>query len=783
MTFKTLAFLPAIALSISGHAQQQPMQLWYNSPATVFEEALPIGNGKLGAVIYGSPDSNVINFNDITFWSGKPVDLSLDANAHEALPAIREALFKEDYRAADSLQHKLQGHNSQYYLPLGSLTITDLNSGPTANYCRLLNLDDGTVSDSYNRNGTTMRRDYFASHPDKAIAIRLQASEAGRINTLLKLSSLVEYEVKASDKELVMTGHAVGDASETIHFCTILSVQHKGGSTEAEGSCLLIKNADEVTIYVVNETSFNGFDKHPVSEGAPFMANARADASRLDSLPFDSVFAHHLDDYLPLFNRVKFNLDGAEPNEEMTTAEMIRNYGSGSPQDKYLEALYFQFGRYLLISSSRTPGIPANLQGLWNEKLYAPWRSNYTININLEENYWLCDVANLPEMFAPLATFAGNLAVTGSRNAWNYYGISRGWSCGHNSDVWAMSNPVGEKRESPTWSNWNMGGAWLMQNVYDHYLYTQDKDYLEHTAYPLMKGASDFMLAWLIPNPLKPKELITAPSTSPEAYYVTDKGYEGATMYGGTADLAIIRELFANTLQAASLLGKDKAYQDTLRQTLARLHPYTVGRDGDLNEWYYDWKDQDIFHRHQSHLIGLYPGHQITPIGTPELAKAAVKSLELKGDRTTGWSSGWRMNLWARLGDGKQAYHVYQKLLAYVDPHNAGGQHGGTYPNLLDAHPPFQIDGNFGGVAGVCEMLMQSGNGIIELLPALPDQWASGVVKGLKARGGFEVDMTWKDGKVTSAEITGKPGGKVVVIYNGKMQSVKVGKGQTETLN
>lgn len=782
MNFRN-AIIPLLLLcaSMTANAQQQPMQLWYDTPATVFEEALPIGNGKLGALIYGAPDNNTISLNDITFWSGKPVDLNADSLAHETLPAVREALFNEDYHTADSLQHKLQGHNSQYYLPLGTLTITDLNSGLPTKYCRLLNLDDGTVSDSYNRNGTTMRRDYFASHPDKAIAVRLQTSQPGQVNALIKLTSPNDYETSVADNRITMTGHATGEEDETIHFCTILNVQHKGGTIEADASCLIVKDADEVTIYIVNETSFNGFDKHPVREGAPYMENALADVDNIADLPFDSIFAHHLADYLPIFNRVKLNFEGAEPNEEMTTEEMIRDYGKGKPQDKYLEALYFQFGRYLLISSSRTPGIPANLQGLWNEQLRAPWRSNYTININLEENYWPCDVANLPEMFAPLATFTQNLAATGHRNAWNYYGISRGWSCGHNSDIWAMSNPVGEKHESPTWSNWNMGGAWLMQNVYDHYLYTQDKDYLEHTAYPLMKGAADFMLAWLIPNPNKPQELITAPSTSPEAYYTNDTGYTGATMYGGTADLAIIRELLANTLQAAAILGKDKDYQDTLRQTIVRLHPYTVGRDGDLNEWYYDWDDQDVLHRHQSHLIGLYPGHQISIAGTPELAQAAAKTLEQKGDNTTGWSTGWRINLWARLRNGKRAYAMYQKLLGFVNPH--GGQHGGTYPNLFDAHPPFQIDGNFGGVAGVCEMLMQSGNGIIELLPALPAQWANGTVKGLKARGGFEVSMTWKDGKVAKAMITGKPGGKVVVIYNGKMEIVRVGKDDTQVLD
>ena len=321
-----------------------------------------------------------------------------------------------------------------------------------------------------------------------------------------------------------------------------------------------------------------------------------------------------------------------------------------------------------------------------------------------------------------------------------------------------------------------MGGAWLMQNVYDHYLYTQDEHYLRQTAYPLMRGASRFMLQWLITNPKNPQELITAPSTSPEAFYINAKGYKGATMYGGTADLAIIRELFTNTLQAARTLGTDKSLRDSLQNALDRLHPYVVGQRGDLNEWYYDWDDEDFHHRHQSHLIGLYPGHQITVSGTPRLAEAAAATLRQKGEQTTGWSTGWRINLWARLHNGTMAYHIYQKLLAYVDPEHTRSQHGGTFPNLFDAHPPFQIDGNFGGVAGVCEMLMQSHDDTIELLPALPRQWADGSISGLKARGGYTVSMAWKNGRITRCELAGVRTGKVTLVYNGMKKTIKVKK-------
>ena len=769
-----LCFLAATLVN----ARQLPMKLWYNQPGKRLEESLLIGNGKLGAMVYGGPTENIIHLNDITFWSGKAVDLNIDKDAHRWIPEIRKALFNEDYRTADSLQHYVQGNNSQYYQPLGTIKITDLNPGEATNYYRQLSLDSAFCSDRYSRNGVTYTREYFASHPDKVIAIRLKSSQPGMLNCNIMLQSQVNHGVKVSDRQITMTGNAEGDPKETVHFCSVLRIKNAGGTIEKTDSSLIVKGATKAALYFVNETSFNGHDKHPVNDGAAYIENAMDNAWHIVNFNFNTLLERHLQDYQGIFNRVKFHLQGSAFNSQDPTDQMLANYGTGRPQDKYLETLYFQFGRYLLISSSRTPGVPANLQGLWNEKKRAPWRGNYTININLEENYWPCDVANMPEMFTPLATFAQNLAQTGAKNAYNYYGIKRGWCCGHNSDIWAMTNPVGEKKESPTWSNWNMGGAWLMQNIYDHYLYTQDFDYLQHTAYPLMKGASDFMLDWLVPNPNNPSELITAPSTSPEAYYITPDGYKGATMYGGTADLAIIRELLQNTLEAAKTLKKDKAYRDTLRKTIAKLHPYTIGKQGDINEWYYDWDDEDIYHRHQSHLIGVYPGHQITPEQTPALAQAAARSLELKGERTTGWSTGWRINIWARLHNSKQAYNIYRKLLKYVDPAGKGHGGGGTYPNLLDAHPPFQIDGNFGGTAGVCEMLMQSHDNVIELLPALPTQWNSGQINGLKARGGYEINLSWEDGKVTQAEIMSQKQGKVIVKYNGKTKKLKIKKGK-----
>lgn len=768
--------LPFLALAASARL---PLRLWYDAPATLFEESLPIGNGKLGALVYGNPDDDLLYLNDITFWTGKPVDTTKDRDAHQWIPAIREALFQENYRRADSLQLHVQGDNCQDYLPLATLHLRDLNAGSYTNYHRQLSLDSAVCTDRYTRNGVTFTRTYFASHPDKVIAMRIDASRPGALNYAVTLASQLSHGVKASDRQLTMTGNAAGDPSETIHFCSVLRVADCDGTVETIGNSLIIRGASRAVIYFVNETSFNGYDKHPVREGAPYTDRAMDDAWHLVNFTYDSLLQRHLADYQPIFSRVAFSLDGAQPNTSFITEQMLRRYGKGTPEDRYLEMLYFQYGRYMLISSSRTPGVPANLQGLWNEKRYAPWHGNYTININLEENYWPCDVAAMPEMFAPLASYVKGLAATGHQSAMNYYGIPVGWSCGHNSDIWAMSNPVGTKRESPTWSNWNMGGAWLMQNIYDHYLYTQDRTYLREV-YPLMKGAADFMLRWLIPNPKNPAELITAPSTSPEAKYVTPDGYQGATVYGGTADLAIIRELFKNTAAAAKELGVDRRYQDTLRQTMARLRPYTVGHMGDINEWYYDWDDQDFQHRHQSHLIGLYPGSQITVDGTPDLARAAARSLEIKGDQTTGWSTGWRINLWARLHNSAQAYHIYQKLLSFVDPRNA--HHGGTFPNLFDAHPPFQIDGNFGGTAGVCEMLMQSYDGTIELLPATPSQWPSGSISGLRARGGYTVSFSWANGHVSSATLSAVRSGKLTLLMNGTRRTLSLKKGKSVTI-
>ena len=783
MKHYVLTLTLALASQIGSQAASLPYKLWYNQPARAFEESLPIGNGKLGALIYGGADKDSLYLNDITLWTGTPVNPNEGGDAYKWIPKIREALFKEDYKTADSLQHYVQGHNSEYYQPLGLLQIKDANSGKASQYYRELSLDNSIAQVSYLRNGVKYTKEYFASHPDKLIAIKLGASQKNAINCEISLTSLIPHKVKASQQQLTMTGHVTGNEENSIHYCTILQVKHTDGKVWATDSTLHLQNVSEAIVYLVNETSYNGFDKHPVKEGAPYIEKVTDDAWHLANFTYEEFKQRHITDYKSLFGRVNFKLDKAQCDTKRTTAEQLLAYTDQQERNPYLEMLYFHYGRYLLISSSRTPGVPANLQGLWAPALYSPWRGNYTTNINLEENYWPAEVANLSELVAPVDGLIKGLASTGKHNAQHFYGINKGWCAGHNTDAWAMSNPVGTGNESPQWSNWALGGAWLVQTLWDHYDYTRDTDYLRNTAYPLMKGAADFLLEWLIPDPHNPAQLITAPCTSPEADYINDKGYQGSTFYGGTADLAIIRELFKNTIKGAQALGIDTEYQQQLQSALERLRPYHIGKRGNLMEWYYDWDDQDWHHRHQSHLLGLYPFHQISADKTPELAAASTKTLEIKGDNSTGWSTGWRINLWARLHRADKAYQILRKLLTYVSPDSFNDKthrSGGTYPNLFDAHPPFQIDGNFGGTAGICEMLMQSDGETMYLLPALPEAWKNGEITGIKARGNYEVSLRWKNGKVNKATITCQKAGNLTINYNGKQQKLSFAKGETK---
>jgi len=443
-----------------------------------------------------------------------------------------------------------------------------------------------------------------------------------------------------------------------------------------------------------------------------------------------------------------------------------------------------RFGRYLLISSSRTTGVPANLQGIWNPHIRPPWSSNYTTNINAEENYWLAENTNLSEMHRPLLSFIKNAASNGKITAKTFYGVN-GWTVCHNSDIWAMSNPVGDfGTGDPNWANWNMGGAWLSTHIWEHFQFTQDLNYLKVEGYELMKGAALFCLEWMVED--KNGQLITSPSTSPENKFITPEGYVGSTLYGCTSDLAMIRECFIQTIEASRILNLDSEFRKKLEQALEKMYPYQIGKNGNLQEWYYDWEDQDPKHRHQSHLFGLFPGNHISPLSTPELAEACRKTLEIKGDETTGWSKGWRINLWARLQDGNRAYKMYRELLKYVEPDGVVTSYargGGTYPNLFDAHPPFQIDGNFGGAAAVAEMLIQSNEKEIFLLPALPAEWSEGSVKGLCARGGFEITMDWVEGTPQKLFIYARSDGKTTINFGDVKKEITLKKGQNLEMN